>query len=297
MGPDSGAANDFTLPNGTILAHPLTSDMLRQFADAWRVTQTTLLFDYLPGQTTSTFTYPDFPTAYLTLADFPSAVVQQAQQAVAATGITDPGAQAAAEFDYIVSGGDISLIGDDASQFQGLTTTPMTATPSGPTPVVLGVIPVQSGVPVANTGATPVNFNVYLTGTAATDTLVNYTVIAAQAGDLGANAFGGTLPSGSVTIPAGATSGQFTIEVHKGALGATASENLAVQISSPEDVPLVASISRETVFQPEPGAPAVPQLEYLGNFGNFTRSGNNNTLDLGAVQLGEPLPILQFGIL
>src|SRR5262249_14485477 len=35
---------------------------------------------------------------------------------------------------------------------------------------------------------------------------------------------------------------------------------------------------------------------YLGSFGNFTRDGNNYTLDLGAVQLGELLPPLQFGV-
>ena len=44
------------------------------------------------------------------------------------------------------------------------------------------------------------------------------------------------------------------------------------------------------------GPAAIPQLEYLTPFGNFTRNGNNYTLDLGAVQLGEALPTLQFGV-
>ena len=42
-----------------------------------------------------------------------------------------------------------------------------------------------------------------------------------SAGYLGASAFGGTLPSGSVTIAAGQTTAQFTIDVPQGALGAT----------------------------------------------------------------------------
>ena len=299
MGPDEGQTNDFMLPNGTVLQQPLTlGELYGEFANAWRVTQAASLFDYGPGQNTATFTNTNFPEANLTLSDFPAAVVQQAEQAVAAAGITDPAIKQVAEFDYIVSGGDLSVVEDDASQLQGWTITPMTPTPSGPAPTVLGIILAQSGVQVASLGATAVSFNLYLTSAAATDTVVDYTVIATQAGDLSAAAFGGTFPSGSVTIPAGATTGQFTIEVPQGALGATASENLAVQISSPGNVPIAASTSRETVYQPEPGAPAAPQLEYLSKFGNFTFDATTNTytLDLGAVQLGEPLPTLQFGI-
>ena len=64
-----------------------------------------------------------------------------------------------------------------------------------------------------------VTFPVYLTSAAATDTVLDWTVIAPDAGDLGAAAFGGALPSGQVTIPAGQTSGQFTVQVPSGALG------------------------------------------------------------------------------
>src|SRR4029077_2165402 len=97
-------------------------------------------------------------------------------------------------------------------------------------------------------------------------------------------------------IANGVTSGQFTIQVPQGALGLSASKNVAVEISTPTTIPVFASTATEAVTQGLAAPPATPQLEYLTNFGNFTHSGNNYTLDLGAVQFGESLPTLQFGI-
>ena len=300
IGPNGkGQANTFELPNGTVLQQPLSGAQLyNTFANAWRVPQQFSLFDYGPGQSTATFTNMNFPAADLTLSDFPAAIVQQAQQVVAAAGITDPGAQQIVEFDYIVSGGDMNVVEGDESQLQGQTITPVTPTPSGPTPSLLGIIGAQPTTQISATGATTVTFDVYLTAPESTDTTADYAVIAPGAGSLDAAAFGGTLPSGEITIAAGGTTGQITVAVPQGVLGTTASENLAVQISSPGGVPIAAATAQEVIYQPEPGAPAVPQLEYLSQFGNFTfdAATNTYTLDLGAVQLGEPLPTLQFGI-
>ena len=56
------------------------------------------------------------------------------------------GAAAAAEFDYLASGGNPAVLADDAGQFQRLATTPTSITDSSPPPAVLGVIGSQPGV-------------------------------------------------------------------------------------------------------------------------------------------------------
>src|SRR5207248_3235106 len=92
MGPNGEAqANIFQLPDGTVLQQPLTTNELYQiFANAWRVTQATSLLDYQQGQSTATFTDPNFPYTNISLADLPADVVAKAAQVVSVAGITDP---------------------------------------------------------------------------------------------------------------------------------------------------------------------------------------------------------------
>jgi hypothetical protein len=297
MGTNNGSSGDFTLPDGTALQQPLTtSELYGVFANAWRVTQSNSLFDYEAGQNTATFSDAAFPAAPIALSDLPTSVVTQAAAAVAAAGITDANLAAAAELDYIASGGDSAVLAADASAFQGLSTSAVPVTPSGSAPPVLGVIGIRPDITVGGTGATAVSFEVYLTAPLTTDTTVDYSVIATQAGDLDATAFGGTLPSGTITIAAGQTTGQITIDVPQGALGSLAEENLALDVSSPTGIPVFAGTARVGIDQPLAGPPAQPELTYLSNIGTFTRNGNNYTLDLGAVQLGELLPQLKFSI-
>ena len=302
VGPDEGQANDFMLPDGTVLQQPLsTAELYQTFANAWRVTQATSLFDYAAGQSTATFTNTNFADPSITLADLPANLVTQAAQAVAATGITDAGAVAAMEFDYIASGGDPTVLANDASAYQGVTTTPATVTESEPAPTVLGVIAPVSAVQQAQSGPTAVAFDVYLTAPETTDTIVDYSVEDPNADDFNAAAFGGTLPAGSITIAAGQTTGTITIDVPQGALGALSSEDVALQISTPDSVPIFAPASVEAVTQatvtaPTPLNTAVAQLEYLGSVGTFSQSGDNYTLDIGEIQFGAPLPALQFSI-
>ena len=297
LGPDTGQANDFTLPDGTVLQQPLTtSELYTEFANAWRVTQSSSLFDYAQGQSTTTFTNLNFPGEELSLSDFPSAIVQQAQQAVTSAGITDPGAQQEAELDYIVFGGDLNVVNEDASLSQGETVTPTAPSSSGPSPVLLGIVPTESNVEVAPSGSTAVTFEVYLTEPEATNTTVDYAAVSPEASDLNAADFGGALPQGAITIAAGKTTGEVTVDVPQGALGTSASNNLAMQINSPGGLPIAAQTAQAEVYQPEAGAPPVPQLDYLGTAGTFTQSGSNYTLDLGLLQLGEPIPDLSFGI-
>ena len=294
VGPDEGQANDFMLPDGTVLQQPLsTAELYQTFANAWRVTQATSLFDYAAGQSTATFTNTNFADPSITLADLPANLVTQAAQAVAATGITDAGAVAAMEFDYIASGGDPTVLANDASAYQGVTTTPATVTESEPAPTVLGVIAPVSAVQQAQSGPTAVTFDVYLTAPETTDTIVDYSVEDPNADDFNAATFGGTLPAGSITIAAGQTTGTITIDVPQGALGALPSEDVALQISTPDSVPIFAPTSVEAGHAGDSDR-ADSVREYGGGAARISRlgrhvlqSGDNYTLDLGDIQFGE----------
>jgi hypothetical protein len=292
---------DLTLPDGTTLntpGQPLTTEQLYgQFANAWRVLQANSLLDYGPGQSTVTFTDPNFPEAPITLADLPTSVFAPAAQAVAAAGITDPGAAAAAEFDYIASGGEASVLADDASVFVGLSTTPAAITESSPPPATLGVTADKRELLASTSQPTAVTFDLYLTSAAESETPVDWAVIAPFTDNFTAASFGGTLPSGQVTITAGQTSAQFAVNLPLGALGTAPNENLEVQISAPDGTPILAPTATATVIAPpEPGPPAVSQLASLTNLGTFTQNGNHYTLDLGQIGLGQPLPALQFAV-
>ena len=298
LGPNNGQANDFTLPDGTVLAQPLTSTTLAEFVNEYRLPEALSLLDYAPGQSDATISNPNFPATPLSLSDFPADVVAAAAAAVAAYGITDPATVAAAEYDYIVSGGNTAAITADQSLFQGVTATTAPVTQTGATPVLLGIFAPETEVPESASGATTVTFEVYLTAAAAQDTVVAYAVSAADANDLNAAAFGGTLPSGQVTIAAGQTSARFTIAVPQGALGTAASGTVDVAISTAAGLGLVNQDATAAVVTPAPGAPPVPELSELTPFGTFIEdSPTSYTLDLGAVQYGETLPALQFAIM
>jgi hypothetical protein len=100
QGENEGIDDDFQLPNGTVLEQPLSSATLYgQYANAWRVTQAQSLFNYLPGESTATFTNYNFPDDAITLDDVPASVVAEAAALVKAAGITDPVTADDAELD------------------------------------------------------------------------------------------------------------------------------------------------------------------------------------------------------
>ena len=305
LGPDEGQANDFELANGTVLSQSLTSaELYGEYANAWRVTQANSLLDYGSGQTTATFTNLNFPANDLTLSDFPTNLVNQALAMAAAAGITDPNLADDAALDYLATG-DLGFITAGANaqqqenQGQGAnTTTAAIVTPSTPPPVDLGVAAVSATIVESPSGqATPVTFEVYLTGdgSAGANTVVDFSVV--SGGFFDAATFGGTLPSGSVTISSGGTAAEFSIDVPANALGAEPSQNLEVQISSTDETPVLAADAESTIVnnQPEPGPSAVPTLGDPANLGIFTSAGNAYTLDLGAVPQGAE-PQIQIAI-
>ena len=301
QGADEGTDRDFQLPDGTVLPQPLTdAELYGAYADAWRVTPATSLFDYAPGQTTDTFTNKNFPGVPVKLSDLPADLVAQATQLATAAGITDPATLAGAVYDYIVTGNPSFLTGGAIiSQQQAITTSAAVIQPVLPTPLGIGVSATQPKFVEASSGPTHVTFEVFLTQTAAANTLVNYTVVVPDATFLNAAAFGGNFPSGQVTVLAGQKTAQLTIDVPQDALGALASENLEVQVSSPNNAnPVVAPIAITELVNdlPAQGAPAVPVIVELSGQGTLTHVGKTYTLDLSTIPQGKLLQPLQFAI-
>jgi len=76
---------------GTGLAHlgvqPSAGAVTHSLADVWRITQAASLFDYLPGQSTATFTDPAFPNAAVDAASVPNRAA--AEKECRDEGITD----------------------------------------------------------------------------------------------------------------------------------------------------------------------------------------------------------------
>lgn len=136
---DGRPANDIALPDGTVIAQPVgTQALYGAFADAWRVTPETSLFVYGPGESTATFTDPDFPPHVTTLADLDPAARAAGEAAALAAGLV-PGT---VDFNNAVL--DVALSGD-ASFAQAIAATP---------PVEQEQIPVVlDRVPTANPDA------------------------------------------------------------------------------------------------------------------------------------------------
>jgi hypothetical protein len=102
------------LPDGTSLGPMPDSidqryqDLYEKFADAWRVTDATSLFDYAPGTNTATFTLDEWPRNSPQSCDLAGQTsVQPATEAVAqaaCAAVTDPVRKAHCVFDVMVTG-------------------------------------------------------------------------------------------------------------------------------------------------------------------------------------------------
>lgn len=80
---DGDRSNDFSTRDGKVVSlqgHSLTHEELyRQFGDSWRIAQADSLLDYLPGESTATFTDPDFPLQHLALRDLDAEALARAE--------------------------------------------------------------------------------------------------------------------------------------------------------------------------------------------------------------------------
>jgi hypothetical protein len=102
------------LPDGTSLGDKPTpldqryQNLYVKFADAWRVTDATSLFDYAPGTSTATFTVADWPRfnaeSCLIEGQTPAEPTTPEIAAQACSGITDPAQKADCTFDVTVTG-------------------------------------------------------------------------------------------------------------------------------------------------------------------------------------------------
>ena len=294
LGTDSGSANDFTLPDGTVLQQPLTTDQLYQdFGAAYRVPAGTQgLFDYPAGETTDNFTDLNFPFDSVSLANFPNDQVQQAESLATAAGLTNPALIQDAALNYLVTG-DPSFITSAANEANlGIAPTIDQVTPGTLMAPLIGVTATASEL-LASTGTTAVTFNLYLTGTATSDISVTYAVIAPTAAELGAAAFGGTLPSGMIGIAAGQSRATLTIDVPTGALGTLASGVIDIQLSDPtgpEGVGIVAPTAQTTIVNPvqEAGTAPVPAIALgFADGATLTQTGAGLVLDFGTVYQGD----------
>ena len=235
----------------------------------------------------------------MTLADVPQDCAAAAKTLAAAAGITDPGIAEAAALDFALTGDPGFLDAAANIQQQLAATTP--ATIPGTTPAVAaGVMAEARKVTEAASGPTPVTFHVCMTGTETTDTVFNYQVIAPGGGFLGAAAFGGTLPSGTVTISAGQTEAPFTIDVPQGALGTDPSDNLEVQMTNSTGIPVFAPTAQTEIVndQPEPGNAAVPVIAKVSGNGTltFNSATNTYTLALGDLVAGTGMQAVQLAV-
>ena len=75
-------SDDFKTRDGRIIEKPFTfEEFYGDFVNSWRVEQSESLFDYAPGEDTSTFTFPELPEEEVDIDDLPDDVRLQARAA------------------------------------------------------------------------------------------------------------------------------------------------------------------------------------------------------------------------
>jgi hypothetical protein len=275
---NGNAANDLALPDGTVLQQPLSSAQLyTTFADAWRVTDASSLLDYAAGQTTATFTDPNFPSDTISLASLPANVLENAEALIAAAGITNPAAAESALEDYLLTG-DTSFIAAETGSAPSVTS--VLQSPTAAATTSLGVAAIAPTVTLSATGTTAVGFEIYETGSDAVAQTITYTVQPPSGLSI-------DIPTtGTVTIAAGNASATLDLDV-LGNIG-TPSVALDIQITAGTATPVVASSASVVLdsSQPVAGPAAVPTFLDVSNVGTLIRNGNDFTLDLGTVLQG-----------
>jgi len=101
--------DDIILADGTVLEKPSREELYGSYADSWRVTQESSLFDYEPGRSTDSFTINGFPTRDITVDDLDPADVARARELIGDR-ITDPALINATIIDLVFSDFDESFI-------------------------------------------------------------------------------------------------------------------------------------------------------------------------------------------
>lgn len=104
--------DDFELRDRTSMAQPLAfSEMYGIFADSWRITQEESLFDYLPGETTDSFTIRPFPSAPSYVSTLPPTQRTAAEAACTQVGAANPVLREACVVDVALTGDPLFVAG------------------------------------------------------------------------------------------------------------------------------------------------------------------------------------------
>lgn len=88
---DDDPDNDFITREGIDLGPDVSfEDLHGAFAESWRIADEESLFDYLPGESTATFTDRSFPDEVVTVDDLPRDERSAAEKACRSVGVVDP---------------------------------------------------------------------------------------------------------------------------------------------------------------------------------------------------------------
>ncbi|MCW2244172.1 Ca2+-binding RTX toxin-like protein [Azospirillum canadense] len=285
---DGNASNDLALADGTVLSQPVDYSVLYgSYADGWRVTQQTSLFDYGQGETTATYTDRSFPRQVLSVDTLPDALRQRAEALLDAAGITDPALRQAALLDVALTG--------DASFLKGATLadapTQQSTTANAPAAAPVMTIAARTAtVTERNSGSTNVVFDVYRTGDSSADLVLDFAVTGFGTAAADTADFGGQLPGGTVTLAAGQTSATVTVAVAGDTL-AEADESFAVTLSQQANAATKAVIAapRATVTIENDDGALTPRLDIAATSATvqegqnakatFTITRSDNSLD------------------
>ncbi|HEY9692384.1 MAG TPA: Calx-beta domain-containing protein [Oculatellaceae cyanobacterium] len=112
LGNNNGSTNDdFALRNGTVIGSAISNQQLYgDYANSWRITQPTSLFDYAAGTSTATFTDLSFPSNIITSATLTPEQRAAAEEIARNAGITDPDVLEDVILDIFISNGNTDLI-------------------------------------------------------------------------------------------------------------------------------------------------------------------------------------------
>lgn len=294
---DGDRADEFQLPDGTVLQRPIGQPTLYGlFADAWRVTDATSLMDYGAGEATGSFTRAVAPPAF-GLDDVPAEIRDRAEALVSAAGIVDPALRDFAVYDYLLTGDPGAIAAIAALNQSGVGVAEAEPQPSGPAPSMIGIIADPAELRETADGATAVTLRVWRTGSLLGDVAVDWAVTAPATGYLGAEAFGGALPLGQVTIAQGETSATITVTVPADVFD-TPTASLRVEISSPAGLPVLNAGAEVRLVNDDAveGTAAEAVFVKLDGPGALSGNGDDWTLDLGTLELGAEAPRIVLGL-
>jgi RHS repeat-associated protein len=163
---DGNPANDFTTRDGTVIDQKdqaFATKLYDPFAASWRITQTESLFDYGPGESTATFTKPDFPHGPATVDSLDASTRAKAEALCRALGVSGEPTLT----DCIL---DVGITGDSSYAASAAAVQVFTATAAAQ-------LPGQSAV-------LPPTFDKKVSGTIATTSQMDRTTFTAKAGDV-----------------------------------------------------------------------------------------------------------------